>query len=290
MLKFLLLTCFVGIGLAHPPDVAVRDQRLANGDEDEMVSVDLKTLGGDKEVYMTADLRVHLIQGQVHVNGHPVVHNIVNKIHMLVSIIEVVNGVKGEARFTPVVFRVFVRAIAGSNGGDDRLITEVEFNEVEENEVHQVDVTQIIWEGSNRLPVTSISTEDSVIRQKSPDDDKHVYVKPHHGPFPPHRHDMRGRHGKGDKPHRCWYHHLGPRAKMAVIGAAVLCLIIMLVLTIICWRRRRVNRLKVDVPKPNSVEVQTEKDDEKKFPINDGEFHMEVNHAYVGDKVDLIVD
>jgi len=287
MLKFLLLTCLVGIGLADLPDVDVRDERMPNGDEDEMVSVDLKTLNGDKEIFMNARLRVHLIKGQVHVNGHPVVHNIVNAIHMDVTIIEIENGVRAEPRFAPVMFRVLVQEIAGSNG-NDRLITEVEFMEVGENEVNQVDVKQIIWEGSNRLPDTSISTQDSVIRQRPRADDKHVHVS-HHRPGPYHPHHKH-RHGKSGKKSRCWYHHLGRRLRIALIAAAVFCLISLLILTIVCWRRRRINGLKVAVPEPNSVEVQTEKNDEKKLPISDGEFHMEVNQGYVGDKAELIID
>jgi len=287
MWKHLLLACLIQLCVSHEPDIDIINERMSNGDESEMVTIDFKPHDGIDDVKMSALLRIHLEKGQVHVNGQPIIHNVVNSIHMYVSIVETEYDVKSDRRFAPALFRI----LALQDDISKKLTTEIEFVQIDDYDVEQVDVKQIIWEGSNRLPMTSVSTQQSLIRHTSPDADKHVFFEHHqkeHGKHGKHgHHGKHGRHGKHGK-HPCWFHKLSRRAKIVVIVSAALCLLVLLVLTIVCWRRRRMNRMNVVVEAPVTVAIETEKNVEKDFPTKEGEFHMEINEGYVGDKVDLI--
>jgi len=180
--KAVFVACFVSVALCHEADLSILDERMPNGDESEIVSIDLKKKDGSEDIKVMAQLKFHMKENQIYVNGHPIVHGIVNSLRMRISIVEIEKGIKRAPRLAPVTFRVLVLEKQAANG-KKQLIVEEEFVQVEEFEVLQFDVKQVIWEGSNRKHIV-VTLDDSVIHGLAVEKDHRVLVvdpefKPH---------------------------------------------------------------------------------------------------------------
>lgn len=92
-----------------------------------------------------------------------------------IFLVEIEKGVKKAQRLAPVQIRVLIAEETLSNG-NKLLLVEEEFVKVEEFEVIQVDVKQIIWEGSVRRPVTSKPLKKSQVHSMSRNNDKHMFT------------------------------------------------------------------------------------------------------------------
>lgn len=201
------------------------------------------------------------------------------------------------------------------------MITQFQFVRVRQFDVLQIDVKQIIWEGSNRKPLTSISIQESAIRHHPSEHDHHIFVPdPGFGPKLP-SHGLRGnvngygRHRNHNEKHRhdanhfrhhhhrfstgarvlCWFRRLNIAGKIAVICSAVFLLFGIVVLLVVCCRRYCFRKNPVlEIPIDNYVEVENVISDEKKTAkidsTNDGVFHMEINSCAVefDDKKSLV--
>lgn len=294
---FLLVACS-SIVFCHRPDIFANFVRMPNGDESELVSIDLQKRDGSEDIKLLAQLRFHLNENQVYVNGHPVRHNVVSQLRMRVTIIEIEGGVKKEPRLAPVTFRVLV--LERDVNGQKEIFLEEEFIKVEQDEVMQVDIKQIVWTGGKRRPMTSISYEDSKIHKRPHVHDFHELVQDHgfrphlpnehgYGDFERHHHGHRHHHRHHHEKHHwriiCWFRRLSIGGKIAVITAGVVTFLSLVLSMVICWRRHchhhrhPHNTLHIEVPMDNSVVVDGSEDKEKdltKIPYEDGEFHMEV--------------
>lgn len=295
-----------GIALAHRPEILANFRRLPNGDESELVSIDLQKRDGSEDIKLLAQLRFHLDTNQIYVNGHPIRHNVVSQLRMRVTIVEVERGIRKEPRLAPVTFRVLVLEDPLPNG-QKRITVEEEFIKVEENEVMQVEIKQIVWNGGNRLPMTSISYEDSKIHHRSSEQDHHEFVQDHafrphlpneHGYAEYETHQYHHRHHHGHWRVACWFRRLSFGGKVAVICAGVVTFLSLVLSISICWKRHcaRHRTLHIEAPMDNSVvgmgcdDTTTEKDIK---PSNDDkEFHMEMDDCYidVSDTKKLVVE
>jgi hypothetical protein len=276
---------------------------MPNGDESEIVSIDLRKRDGSEDIKLMAQVRFHLNVNQIYVNGHPIQHNVVTQLRMKVTIIEIENGIQRDPRMAPVIFRVLVLENHKTNGGK-QVIVEEEFIKVEEDEVMQVDIKQVVWDGTKRLPMVAIAYKDSWIQGKPvvndqiisvPDrtleprlPDEHGYMErefDHH-----HRHHHHRSHWKI----MCWFRRLSMFGKIAVVCAGVVTILSLILSLIICWKRHcnpHTHKTLVMVPMDNSVIVDgCDEKDPTKLPTTDGDFHMELNDCYidVSDKKKLV--
>lgn len=281
--------------------------RLPNGDESEIVSIDLRKRDGSEDIKLLAQLRFHLNENQVYVNGHPVRHNVVSQLRMRVTIVEIEKGIKKEPRLAPVTFRVLV--LENDVNGEKQITVEEEFIKVEQNEVMQVDIKQIVWNGDKRLPLASISYEDSKIHHRPHMHDHHEFVedntfKPHlpnengyaqrNGHH--HRHHGHHHHHPGHWRVVCWFRRLSVGGKIAVISAGIVTFLSLLLSVIICWKRHchTQRSVHIEVPMDNTIVVDGCDEKEKdltKVPSDGGEFHMEINddcYVDVDDKKTLV--
>jgi len=309
-LAIVLLVACANAVFSHKPAVSETLIRMPNGDENEIVSIDLQKRDGSEDIKLTAQLRFHMNEGrQMHVNGHRVPHNTVTQLQMHVTIVEIERGVRKEPRLAPVVFRVLVLEKEDANGGQ-QVVVEEEFVKVEENEVMQVDIKQVVWDGIHLLPKTaSIAYKNSFIRRKPLAQDQHLFVprlpeddevtkhhrhrphptRPHHGG---HRHHH---HHRGHWRIVCWFHRLPLFGKIAVLVVGVFTLLMVTLTMIVCCKKH------CHKHHPRVITVQPMTDDsvvvggcgeKEKFPYSaaEGEFHMEFNDCYVhvSDKKNLV--
>jgi len=307
-LTITLLVACSSLVFCHRPDISANFVRMPNGDESELVSIDLQKRDGSEDIKVVAQLKFHLSENQVFVNGHPVRHNVVSQLRMRVTIIEIENGIQKASRLAPVTFRVLV--LENDVNGQKEIIVEEEFIKVEQDEVMQVDIKQIVWNGGKRLPMTSISYEDSKIHKRPHIHDHHEFVedpafKPHlpnengyaeyerhHGH---HRHHHHHRHGKNHWRIVCWFRRLSIGGKIAVISAGVVTFLSLVLSMVICWRRHCHTQKTIHIAAPldSSIVIDASDDKEKdlsKIPYEDGEFHMEVDQCIidVDDKKKLV--
>lgn len=294
-----LVAC-AGFSLCHRPEILANFRRLPNGDESELVSIDLQKRDGTEDIKLLAQLRFHLSANQIYVNGHPIRHNVVSQLRMRVEIVEIERGIRKEPRLAPVTFRVLVLENPLANG-DKQITVEEEFIKVEQNEVMQVDIKQIVWNGGNRLPMTSISYEDSNIIRAAREQDHHEFVQDHaFKPRLPNEHGYANIDETRYPDHwrvACWFRRLSFGGKVAVICAGVVTFLSLVLSISICWKRHctRQRTLHIEAPMDNSVvgmgcddKDASEKD--MKPSKDDKEFHMEFNDCYidVSDKKKLV--
>jgi len=306
MLKFSIigLLVFASLVISHEPEISETFLRMPNGDEREIVSIDLRKKDGSEDIKLMAQVRFHLDLNQIKVNGHPIRHNVVTQLRMRVTIVEIENGIRKDPRLAPVIFRVLVLENHRADGSK-QVIVEEEFIKVEEDEVMQVDIKQIVWDGVKRMPTASIAYKDSWIRAKSINDDHHLLVPDRQfRPRLPNEHgymDMNFHHHHHHHGHwriMCWFRRLSMFGKIAVVCAGVVTLISLFLSLVICFKRHCHTHHKtlVMVPMDNSVVVDGCDDVEKdtsKLPTTDpsaGDFHMELNDCYidVSDKKKLV--
>jgi len=312
MLKFLIFLAFASLVHCHDPHISERLIRMPNGDERELVSIDLRKRDGSEDIQLLAQVRFHLNASQLYVNGNPVRHNAVTQLRMRVSIVEIENGVRREPRLAPVIFRVLVVEKNKANGGK-QVIVEEEFIQVEEDEVMQVEIKQIVWDAGKPMALGSILYKDSKIRSRSQDDDHHLFVADRDAiPRLPneqgymdewkHRHHHGRHHGHhhhhGHWRIMCWFRRLSMFGKICVVCACVVTLISFILSAIVCWKRhchRPHPKTLVMMPMDNSIIVDpfVVKGEEKKSPISAplDEFHMEFSddcHVDVSDKKKLV--
>lgn len=312
MLKVLIFLAFASLIDCHDPHISERLIRMPNGDERELVSIDLRKRDGSEDIKLLAQVRFHLNASQLYVNGNPIRHNAVTQLRMRVTIIEIENGVRREPRLAPVIFRVLVVEKNNGNGGK-QVIVEEEFIQVEENEVMQVEIKQIVWDAGKPMALGSILYKDSRIRSTSQDDDHHLFVADRNvSPHLPnergymdewkHRHHHGQHHGHhhhhGHWRIMCWFRRLSMFGKICVVCACVVTLISFILSAIVCWKRhchRRHPKTLVMMPMDNSIIVDpfVVKSDEKKTPLKapDNDFHMEFSddcHVDVSDKKKLV--
>jgi len=150
----------------------------STGDESELVSIDLKRKDGKEDIKLIAQMRIHLVEGKVHLNGNMLKHGVVIRIEMRLTIIEFENGIQKAGKLKAVQLRVLVLETTAANG-NKVLMVEEEFMQVEDYEVLQVDVKQVIFESMVRKPVTVISLSESKIHAKPKKQDHHVSFKDH---------------------------------------------------------------------------------------------------------------
>jgi len=307
MLKLLCLLACASLSLAHQPSISETLIRLPNGDESEIVKIDLRKRDGTEDIKLMAHVRFHLDANQIYVNGQPVRHNVVTQLRMRVTIVEIENGVASDPRLAPVTFRVLVLENRDdADGSLKQIIVEEEFIKVEENEVMQVDVKQVVWDGVNRRPSVSILYKDSLIQHRPIEEDHRVFVtdkmlRPHlpnerdyMGPEFHHHH----RHHHGHWRIMCWFRRLSVFGKIAVGCAGIVTLISLVLSAVLCWRRHCTPRTKavVLVPMDNNIIVDNctdnNNDDMKKIPTtdNDDEFHIQMDDCFIeiSDKKKLV--
>jgi len=306
MLRFIFLLACASLVISHQPDISEKVVHLPNGDESEIVSIDLRKGDGTEDIKLMARVRFHLHANQIYINGQPVRHNVVTRLRMRVTITEIENGVQINPRLAPVIFRVLVLE-HHKNDGSKQIIVEEEFIKVEEDEVMQVDVKQVVWDGANRHPSVSIMYKDSHLQQKPIGDDHRVFVTDHMlKPHLPNEHGYMGmdyhrhHHGPHHGPqHHHHHHHQRNWRNMGTItmGCAGIVTVILLISLILCWRRHCINHPKAVLlaPKDKNVVVDgCHNNDEKnvrRIPTSDDdEFHIQMNDCYieVSDKKSLV--
>ncbi|XP_057306167.1 uncharacterized protein LOC130644537 [Hydractinia symbiolongicarpus] len=296
IVKVFLLT--IGLLLVSCDDIKVRveQEKSANG-ENELISVDLKKKDGTEDIKITALLKFHLIEGFVHLNGNKLIHGVVNFVHLKVTIVEIEKGVKKDPRLAPVQIRVLI-AEKTLNNGNKLLLVEEEFVKVEDFEVIQVDVKQIIWEGSVRRPITSKPLKKCKVHSMPRNNDKHMFTgEPKHSDEgfnfdnrhkKCHHHKEKHHHGKV----KCWFHHLSWKSKLALFFVGFLSVIAMVLCCAICAKKRRGRRsLEVAAPLDDSVAV--DMDDVKKVDGKEEkkyEFHFEFDNSVVVDDKKALVE
>lgn len=289
--------------------IGVIDAVDSTGDESELVSVDLKRKDGKEEIKLIAQMRIHLVNGKVHLNGNMLEHGVVNHIKMRLTIIEFENGIQ-KAELKPVRLRVLVLENTSANG-NKVLIVEEEFMQVEEYEVFQVDVKQVIFESMVRKPVTVVSLKESKIHAKPQTEDHHVLFKDdkyrpslpdhplqsadhshchhHHKHHGGHKHGHKhGKHILGEA--KCWYHNLSWKSKFALFATGFLAMITMVLLCLLHAKRRRHHR-SLEVPAPIDDTVTVDMDEVKKGKTDEKfEFHFEFDNAVVVDDKKALIE
>lgn len=122
MMKYVFFACLIGIAICQPPqpprrpNIQITEEHLPNGDEGEIVSIDLKRRDGTNDLRIVTRLRFHLNASHVMINGHPVVHSRVNSVRMRISISEVRDGKMSPPKLSPVTFRVLVMETKNTQG------------------------------------------------------------------------------------------------------------------------------------------------------------------------------
>ncbi|XP_066911787.1 uncharacterized protein [Clytia hemisphaerica] len=222
-LRPLILAALVAVVFSHRhPKIGVLERnvhlKVGNQDfENEVISVDLKK--PNEDIRFVAQVRIHLIEGNVHVNGHRLVHNQIHQIKMMVIVIDIVKGVRQPPKRKAVSLRIMVEET--NVNGVPRLYVEEEFIRIGEMEVEQIDVHQIIWESSLRKPITTVKLVESKIHKKPRVNDHPMFIsdeqsKPHlpkHG-FGYDEEEMYERRHHGDhKHHKKHCHHHGKHGR-----------------------------------------------------------------------------
>lgn len=309
----LLAAFFLYIQCHDVAKVDVREYHDSEGEDEEMISIDLKKKDGSEDIKMIAQMKIHLVGGIVHINGHRLVHDIVQHIHMNLTIIEHHEGIQMKQR-RPVQMRILVVESTQPNG-NKVLLVEEEFLKIREYEVIQIEVKQVIFESSIRKPITSVFLEESEIHKREPANDKHVEFNDdmlhlpkhpnhgygyegehykHHECYYHHKNHGNGSHHRRHHHHRsikCWYHRLSWRSKLALFSVGFLSLITMVLCCAICAKRRRLRRRALNIAAPMDNSVTVDMDDEKKVKSDESfDFHFEVDNAVVVDDKKALVE
>jgi len=286
--------------------VAVVEQHKLNGEDEQLISIDLKKKDGSEEIKMIAEMYIHLVDGIVNINGHPLIHNIVQHVHMNLMIIEFHKGVQIKRKLRPVQFRLYINETTGANGKKVLMIEE-EFVQIEDLEVIQIDVQQVIFESSIRKPLTHVVLEESTIHRLPVKNDKHVEFKgdafykpklPHHG------YGYEGEHMEHGKYHKCylyehyhhhtikcWFHRLSWRSKLALFSVGFLSLITLVLCCAICVKRRRIRRRALNIAAPIDDSVTVDMDDEKKVKSDESfDFHFAMDNEVVVDDKKVLIE
>jgi len=282
MLRVLFIAFCASVVWCIESEISVKDEKMTNGEENEIVSIDLKRHDGNR---LIAQLRIHLNKNKVHVNGHPLKHEVVNHVNMRVSIMEYKEDIRMELHLAPSKFRILITEKPGLNG-NKILTAELEFTEVERFAVVQVDVKQIIWEGTKRRPLTSISLQESTIHNRPNKFDHHVlYPDEEFKPRLP-----TGLIGGNDyyevseSKIICWFNQLSLGGKIAILCSATLTFLVSLLTLITCWKRHFHQRnFNVQIPIDDLVEVIDNETDKKKTTIrcDNEEFHLEMDNVEI---------
>lgn len=313
MYRAILVVLFSATVFSQKAKIGIVEQDIKAVDgseiENEFISVELKK--PNEDIKFVAQVRLHLKDGHVHVNNHPLGHNHVHSIQMMVLITDIVNGVQQAPQRKSVELRVLIQET--NLNGDQRLFVEEEFVAIGQTTVEQIDVQQIVWESNVRKSITVVRLTESQIHKKPRVKDHKMFIAdeqtaphlPNHGlegedhHFCRHHHrHHHHHHGNGSyvsqqySKAKCWYHHLSWKAKVALFALGFFGLLTAVVCCGLCAKRRRHHRaLNISAPMDDTVAVDV--DDTVKSPKKnaDGkyEFHFEFdNTVVVDDKKNLM--
>jgi len=307
-----LLTVAFSHKVAHPAKVElIKIEKNFN----EIISVDLKK--ANEDIKFVALVRIHLIDGHVHINGHPLLHNQVHDIKMMVKIIDIIKGVRQAPKRKSVQVRILVEET--NTNGVPKLHVEEEFTAIEGETVEQVDVHQIIWESNIRRPITIVKLVESKIHTHPRKQDHQMLISdevsrphlPNHGygfdgedyeqehkrHGKKHHHCHKGHHGHGhhrngtfsDRMHqaKCWYKSLSWKSKILLFSVGFFGLLTAVICCGMCCKRRKARKVILQMTPPmddNNVEKEKSGGEKK-----DGEFHFEFDNTItIDDKKPLI--
>ena len=315
----LLITSFVFASQVDV-DLVVPDADNVN----EFLSVKLSKIGenGNKTgVDVTVELRIHVIDGNVHLNGNKMEHNTVNAVHIKLTIVELQNGIASDPRLAPVHLRVLVIERVNMEGRIT-LFVEEEFISIDNLKVEQVYVHRVGWEDMVKRPTEQVPLANSDIHQKPMENDMHKnylgmpqYPDEHgfkyeenamlssffsyhwyechencmHFHCNKSKHESYHHHEKNHHNHgfwhkiSCWYRCLNFRSKIALYSVSFLTLIAISLCCCMCIRKRRMAKvlLLTQTPMNNSVEVKDDNKDEKKNSDESFDFHFQFDHDVV---------
>jgi len=324
MLRLFFISIIVSAVVSEKAKIGILEQNIKTVDgnefENEIISVELKK--PNEDIKFVAQVRIHLKEGNVHINGHRLEHNQVHHIRMMVLVSDIVNGVKQVPKRKAVQLRVMIEETQVN--GVRRLLVEEEFTAIGENAVEQIDVHQIIWESNVRKPITTVKLSESKIHTKPRRKDNKMFFhdeesRPHlpghgleyekDGRHHHHRHHCRHHHHhhhhhrnstffqKHSDNAKCWYHSLSWKSKILLFSIGFFGLLTAVVCCGLCAKRRQARRkLEVTAPMDDSVNVDANddinatKDGGKKLDDNKYEFHFEFDNSVVIDDKKALVE
>lgn len=296
--------------------------------ESEVIAVELKK--PDEDIRFVANVRIHLVEGNIHINGHRLEHNVVHHIQMMVQVSDIIKGVKQKPQNKAVQLRVMVEET--NTNGVRRLLVEEEFVAIGESTVEQIDVHQIIYESEMRKPTTLIKLSESKIHSKPRVNDHRMFIHDeqsmphlpkhglnyendeegeeehghHHGHHDHdhhrcHKHNHDHHHGNssfvGRHAHsaKCWYRTLSWKSKVLLFSIGFFGLLTAVMCCGLCAKRRQARRrLEVSAPMDDSVNIDynedTVKDVSKKMDDNKMDFHFEFDNKIVVDDKKPLVE
>lgn len=323
MFRFFIAFLVISLVLCDNAKIGLFEKEIktANGqlESDEIISVELKKKNEDLK--FVAHVRIHLVEGNIHINGHRLEHNNVHYIQMMVHISDVINGIRQKPQRKSVQLRVMVEET--NVNGVRRLLVEEEFVSIGEIVVEQIEVHQIIYESEMRMPTTIIKLTESKIHSRPRNKDHRMFFHDeesvphlpehglgyddeemrdgdhHHGH---HHHDHHCHHnhhhhrngsfvGRHAHSARCWYRTLSWKSKVLLFSIGFFGLLT--VVMCMCARRRH-SRKRENVCAPMDDSITVESNDEgvknaKKLDDGKYEFHFEFdNKVVVDDKKPLV--
>lgn len=149
--------------------------------ETVVIDVNRNQPGADgSETKLKVNLRIHVIQGQIHVNGHKINHAVVTSIHLKTRLDKVYKT--GIIRSKPAFVNVRVMVVEGSNVNGVKLLTvQEEIIEVDGEEVSQIEVKEVVLELADKIneskrTITTIKVSQSKIHKKERKSDKHLWA------------------------------------------------------------------------------------------------------------------
>jgi len=318
MFHLFLVSLVISAVLSDHTKVGVFEENIKTVDgneyENEIISVELKK--SNEDIKFVAQVRIHLIEGNVHINGHSLEHNNVHHIKMMVQVSDVVSGVKQKPQRKSVDLRVLIQET--NINGIRKLLVEEEFVSIGKTSVEQIDVHQIIWESEVRKTITTVKLSASIIHTKPRTQDHPMFIadeksKPHR---PGHgfgyegegehqhshhhcRHHHRRHHGNSTYARqtvhdaKCWYHSLSWKSKILLFSVGFFGLLTAVICCGLCAKRRQSRRLmEVSAPIDDTITVDDEENVKggKKLGDNKYEFHFEFDNAVVVDDKKALVE
>lgn len=321
MIRFLTATFLFSVVLCENAKIGVLETAIKTLDgklESETIAVELKK--PNEDIRFVAHIRIHLVEGNIHINGHRLEHNTVHYIRMMVQVSDIVNGVKKIPTSKAVNLRVMIEET--NVGGVRHLLVEEEFISIGDTTVEQINVHQIFYESEMRRPTLIVKLSESKIHSKPREkdhrmffhDEKSIPHLPKHGlnydgPETADKHHHHKHHCHHHRHHhhnctffrrhahsaKCWYQSLSWKSKVMLFSLGFFGLLTVVMGCVLCAKRRQAKqRLLVNAPMDDDVSVNNDdglatKDGAKKLDDNKYDFHFEFdNEVVVNDRKPLV--
>jgi len=204
--------------MPHRPhgDVHVKLEEMGNA-QNETIAIDVNRdeNGADgSETKLQVNLRIHVIQGNVHVNGHKIDHAVVTAIHLKTRLDKIYKTGIRRSEPAVVLVRIMVVESAGANGVKVLRVQE-QIVEINGKAASQIDIKEVVMELGDKLTeskrtITTIKLTNSKIFKKERRADKHLWACKGRLPFPPFSADK----NRMKKWRKHYNHNKAPNAEM----------------------------------------------------------------------------